>query len=498
MARQVSLKVHKDIFSVVPSDYRNFKRFSIEATEAPPRKKLPNAFIPKVDKIGLANFLIKEILRLNFKLLRSKKYWKVLLSRPCIYGVFSGPVGGFKPIKSKCTGCHRCVLEYPSFCRIIRNPQYTAFPDSYWNQSDPTYSYSPVATINYEAESGKILIKGMGYKGFFAGKGWDSMWTDMSEIVRPTRDGVHGREYISTIVDIGKKAKYLEFNGSELMTTTNTIHASLPIIFDLLPEKMNSESIRNSIASAAERIGTFYYEYMDNIKRNSLQSHSSVIPVVRSRDLNLYTEEIAQAEILAFSNSEKGLYQKIREINTQAILISRIPLRQDIKSSILDSIEEGIDCIHIYATYHGTEFGGSRFLKESLRDLHTFLVNKGLRDQITIIASGGVILAEHVPKAIICGGDLVAIDTAILVALQAEFLGECVSAETGAIVKEEFSSKWGSQRLMNLLGSWHAQIVEILSAMGMRDIRRLRGDVGRAMFNDQLEKEVFGNIDRVY
>ena len=26
------------------------------------------------------------------------------------------------------------------------------------------------------------------------------MWTDMSEIVRPTRDGIHGREYISTSV----------------------------------------------------------------------------------------------------------------------------------------------------------------------------------------------------------------------------------------------------------------------------------------------------------
>jgi hypothetical protein len=44
-----------------------------------------------------------------------------------------------------------------------------------------------------------------------AGPGFDSMWTDMSEIVRPTRDGIHGREYISTAVDIGRKPAYLIF-----------------------------------------------------------------------------------------------------------------------------------------------------------------------------------------------------------------------------------------------------------------------------------------------
>jgi hypothetical protein len=44
---------------------------------------------------------------------------------------------------------------------------------------------------------------------------FDSMWTDMSEIVRPTRDGIHGREYISTSVDIGRKPSYLSLNGNQ-------------------------------------------------------------------------------------------------------------------------------------------------------------------------------------------------------------------------------------------------------------------------------------------
>ncbi len=66
----------------------------------------------------------------------------------------------------------------------------------------------------------------------------------------------------------------------------------------------------------------------------------------------------------------------------------------------------------------------------------------------------------------------------------------------GESTAEKFDSKWGEQRLVNLLASWHDQLIEILSAMGIRDVRRLSGDVGRAMFNEELEKEAFGDIER--
>ena len=62
-----------------------------------------------------------------------------------------------------------------------------------------------------QADTGKIPVSGAGYRGRFHGPGFDSIWTDMSEIVRPTRDGIHGREYISTSVDIGPKPMRLRF-----------------------------------------------------------------------------------------------------------------------------------------------------------------------------------------------------------------------------------------------------------------------------------------------
>jgi len=33
-----------------------------------------------------------------------------------------------------------------------------------------------------------------------------------------------------------------------------------------------------------------------------------------------------------------------------------------------------------------------------------------------------------------------------------------------------------------------------MGAMGMREARRLRGDVGRAMFFEELEEEIFGTL----
>ena len=58
-----------------------------------------------------------------------------------------------------------------------------------------------------------------------------------------------------------------------------------------------------------------------------------------------------------------------------------------------------------------------RLLKDIIRAVHLRLVEDRIRDEITLIASGGIAMAEHVPKAMLCGADLTAIDIPLLVAL---------------------------------------------------------------------------------
>ena len=59
---------------------------------------------------------------------------------------------------------------------------------------------------------------------------------------------------------------------------------------------------------------------------------------------------------------------------------------------------------------------------------------------------------------------------------------------------ENVDFDYGAGRMRNLIASWHLQLIEVMGAMGMREARRLRGDVGRAMFFEELEEEIFGPL----
>ncbi|HXZ97978.1 MAG TPA: glutamate synthase-related protein [Candidatus Acidoferrum sp.] len=473
-----------------------YERFRIETYPAPPRRKQPRPFNPEVDKVRLAKWLVGEIFEYGLKL-RHREYRKALLSRPCIYGTFGGRVGGFHPIRDKCVGCMRCVEEQPEMCRVSRNLDFFDFADSYWIPRDPaTAVSSPVATVSYEASTGKIPIKGMGYRESFADEGWDSMWTDMSEIVRPTRDGVYGREYISTVVDVGRKPRLLEFRDQQAIQGSKTIQISVPLIFDYLPENLNGTSIAGSVAAAARRLGILHIASAEQVSDVDRNLRKRIVPIISASDVSEYAQMIADAPAVELTEYDSRVVERVRELNQKAPISVRLPLNENAGTSAAKMARDGVDVIHGFADYHGRawEPHNPRFVKDLIRSVHGALVKESLRDQVTLIASGGITLAEHVPKAIACGADLVALDTTILVALQARFEGELASPADGRIRPEHLDEKWGEQRLVNLVGAWHDQLIEILSAMGMRDVRRLRGDVGRAMFKEDLEKEAFSDI----
>ena len=49
----------------------------------------------------------------------------------------------------------------------------------------------------------------------------------------------------------------------------------------------------------------------------------------------------------------------------------------------------------------------------------------GHRKWITLIAGGGIALAEHMAKAIICGADLVSIDLPLMIAQECHLCDHC-------------------------------------------------------------------------
>jgi hypothetical protein len=73
-------------------------------------------------------------------------------------------------------------------------------------------------------------------------------------------------------------------------------------------------------------------------------------------------------------------------------------------------------------------------------------------------------------------------------------IGECSDPAAAQWQIVDFPADWGVQRVANLCASWRDQLLEILGAMGLREVRRLRGELGRAMFQAEVEWEAFAGI----
>ncbi len=456
------------------ADNKTYCRYHIETKRAPNIARHPHRFQVKINKLALAKLLLKELLHYRGKL-------RVISSRPCVYGVFSGPFGGFSPREQLCVGCLRCTTQYPEIAQILRNPERALLGDDY-------FTSDLVDTITYEAETGHIPIKGAGYRGKFGGKEWDSMWTDMSEIVRPTRDGIHGREFISTEVDIGTKPPFLNFDS---LQPQQIITLPLPLLFDILPSSQTSNKTAWSILSeASQDLQTFAFVPIETLLQYSLKGHH-LIPLVTLHNFNRLHSLPFKHSHVAMDGWNDLLFQKIQASFPDNLITLRTHADD---GNLLTYYQKGIRIFHLVANYHGKGKSGD-FILDLIRKAHLTFVEAGCRDAVTLLGSGGIVAAEHVPKAIICGLDAVVLDTSPLAALQAKFIGNCYSQTENLFeLPQALTIEWGKQRLKNLAGSWRDQLLEILGAMGLREVRRLRGEMGRAMFQKDLENEAFIGI----
>ena len=60
--------------------------------------------------------------------------------------------------------------------------------------------------------------------------------------------------------------------------------------------------------------------------------------------------------------------------------------------------------------------------------------------------------------------------------------------------QNDITSDWANWRVVNMVGAWRDQMLEVMGAMGVREARRLRGEIGRAIFYEDAEKDAFANI----
>ena len=420
------------------------------------------------------------------------------VKRACVYGLYREEADtlrdevGYLDYIYQCKGCLSCVQNCTKniLTRVI-NPEYLRLGDEY-------FTPDIILSTWYQAESGRIPVSGAGYGGPFSGPGFDSMWTDMSEIVRPTRDGIHGREYINTSVDIGRKLARLSFTDGQMLDVPPPLaEVPMPVIFDCIPPHWQRGNVNAAVVHAAAALGTMAVVRVEDGAAELAAETGRVIPLVAN------AEQAAEGALRSAplvmvpdSGDVMAVHARLKQQNAQRIVAIRLEASPASAERVIQLTREGAEVIHLVFDTHGREAAATkpRHARDVLREVHRALVKQSLRDEITLVASGGVALAEHMAKAVICGADLVAIDVPLLLALECRLCGECQRGEPCQITLEEAEAEFATRRIENLLGAWHQQIIEVLGAMGIREVRRLRGETGRAMFFEDLEREAFGRI----
>lgn len=450
-------------------------------------------------------------------------------------------------ISENCVNCQRCVCICPSHAlKIVKNQN--CF------RENKNWTMQSIQEVYKQANSGGVLLSSMGtpkeYPIYF-----DRLLLNASQVTNPPIDPL--REPMETRVFLGAKPKKIirDETGKIKNNLPPQLTLSMPIMFSAMSYGSISYNAHEALARAAKELSIYYNSGEGGLHQDFYPYAQNTIVQVASGRFGVckeIMEHCAAIEIKMGQGAKPGIgghlpgskiigdVSKTRMIPEGSDAISPAPhhdiysiedLRQlvfslkeatEYKKPILVKIaavhnitaiasgiaRSGADILVIDGFRGGTGAAPTRIrdnvgipLELALASVDDRLREEGIRDQISIVASGSIRNSADIVKAIALGADCVNIGTAALLALGCHLCRTCqtgrcnwgIATQDPQLVKRLHPID-GSKRLINLLLAWQHEIKEMMGGMGINSIESLKGNrlTLRGIGLTKIELDIFG------
>ncbi len=454
----------------------------------------------------------------------------------CSYGVFRKSGNVIKVSPKQCVACHRCIAMCPRDAISL-----SARPIDY--RPHPIWTDEVRESIYNQAKTGKIILAGMGnalpYPVIF-----DRLVLDACQVTNPSIDPL--REPMELRTYIGKKPAKIEYKENESheieLTTkiTKNLQIETPIMIGHMSYGAISLNAQLSLAKAVSEVGTFmgtgegglhealhpYQDHMivqvasgrfgvdiDYLERGAAieikigqgakpgigghlpgekvcydVSCTRMIPegsdaISPAPHHDIYSIEDLKQLVRGLKEAtewKKPVFVKIAAVHNSAAIAAGIA-RSSADAVVIDGFRGGTGAApKVFRDHVGIP------IEAAIASVDAKLRQQGIRNEISLIASGGIRESADVAKAIMLGADAVYIGTAALVALGCRVCGTCyrnlcpwgIATQRQDLV-DRLDVENSSRQVSNLLNAWTLELAELMGAAGINSIESLRGNRDR-------------------
>jgi glutamate synthase domain-containing protein 2 len=432
--------------------------------------------------------------------------------------------------EENCVGCHRCVLFCPTQALTISRK-----PLDYRDN----YNWRPdiIEDITKQAETGGVILTGMGDD-----KGqriyWDHLVLNASQVTNPSIDPL--REPMELETYLGRKPDRVEIDPASLTVTTQLapqVELRVPVMFSAMSYGALSLNVHESLARAATEMGTLWntgegglhrklYKYGDNtiaqVASGRFGVHAEYLDVAKVIEIKIgqgakpgigghlpgekVSSEVSstrmipqgtdaispapQHDIYSIEDLAQLVYALKEATNYAKPVSVKIAAVHNSAAIATGMVRAGADII-VLDGLRGSTGAAPKIIRDNvgipiemaLASVDTRLRQEGIRNQASIVVSGGIRNSGDVAKAIALGADAVNIGTAALIALGCHVCQQCHTGKcawgictSDLRLTKRINPDIGARRLANLLRGWSIELKDILGGLGINAIESLRGN----------------------